>query len=107
MHVMVRETWTDGRLDEFGKRMDERFDPVDERFNDIDRRFEEIDVKFEQVDKRFEQVDKRLDRMADGQEAGFARIDSQLDSIRQAIVFGAIACSSTVTGGLIAIATQV
>ncbi|HET9395069.1 MAG TPA: hypothetical protein VFO36_03355 [Nitrospiraceae bacterium] len=104
---MARESWTDERLDEFGKRIDERFDRVDERFNEVDAKFEQVDKRFEQVDKRFEQVDKRLDRLADSQEAGFARIDSQLDSIRQAIIFGAIAFSSTVTGGLIAVATQI
>jgi predicted nuclease with TOPRIM domain len=44
----MRESWTDERLDEFGKRIDERFDRVDERF---------------------EQVEKRLDRLADGLES--------------------------------------
>lgn len=114
MQTMPRESWTDERLDEFGKRMDERFDRVDERFNEVDARFEQVDKRFEQVDKRFEQVDrrfeqvdKRLDRLADSQEANFALVDSQLDSIRQAIIFGAIAFSSTVTGGLIAVATQI
>ena len=31
----MRESWTDERLDEFGKRMDERFDRVDERFDEV------------------------------------------------------------------------
>lgn len=77
----MRESWTDGRLDEFGRRIDERFDRVDERFDEVDRRFE-------QVDKRFEQVDGRLER-----------IDGRLDSMGRAILFGAIAMSSTMIAG--------
>jgi archaellum component FlaC len=89
MHVMVRESWTDQRLDEFGKRMDERFDRVDQRF-------EQVDKRFEQVDKRFEQIDHRLDRLADG-----------LESVRKAIVFGAVTMSSAFVAGFITMATQI
>ena len=70
----MRESWTDGRLDEFGRRIDERFDEVDRRF--------------EQVDKRFEQVDGRLER-----------IEIRPDSMGRALVFGAIAMSSTMIAG--------
>jgi DNA anti-recombination protein RmuC len=82
MHVLMRESWTDERLDEFAKRVDERFDRVDERFDEVDR--------------RFEQVDKRLDRLADG-----------LESIQRALVFGSIAMSSAFLAGFAAIATQI
>ncbi|HEX7278794.1 MAG TPA: hypothetical protein VF255_04120 [Solirubrobacterales bacterium] len=75
MHVMVRESWTDERLDEFGKRMDERF---------------------EQVDQRLEKVDQRLDRLADG-----------LESVRKALIFGAITMSSAFVAGFAAMATQI
>lgn len=53
---MARESWTDGRLDEFKE-------SVNRRFDEVDRRFDEVDKRFEQVDKRFDQVDKRLDRI--------------------------------------------
>lgn len=82
MHVLMRESWTDERLDEFAKRIDERFDRVDERFDEVDR--------------RFEQVDKRLDRLADG-----------LESVQRALVFGSIAMSSAFLAGFAAIATQI
>lgn len=49
MAVMARESWTDGRLDEFKE--------------SVNRRFDEVDRRFDEVDKRFEQVDKRLDRI--------------------------------------------
>ena len=89
MQTIVREGWTDERLDEFGKRMDERFDRVDERF-------ERVDERFEQVDKRFEQIDRRLDRLADG-----------LESVRKALVFGAVTMSSAFVAGFTAVATQI
>jgi hypothetical protein len=47
-----------------------------------------VDKRFEQLDTRFEQVDVRLDR-----------IDGRLDSMGRAIVFGAIAMSSTMIAG--------
>ena len=46
---MARESWTDGRLDEFKESVNQRFDAVDRRFDE--------------VDKRLDQVDKRLDRI--------------------------------------------
>ena len=82
MHVMARESWTDERLDEFGKRIDERFDRVDERFDE--------------VDAKFEAVDKRLDRMADG-----------LESVQRALIFAAITMSSAFVAGFVAMATQI
>ncbi|HET7509282.1 MAG TPA: hypothetical protein VFJ65_03440 [Solirubrobacterales bacterium] len=95
MQTMTRESWTDERLDEFGKRMDERFDRVDERFNEVDRRFEQVDRRFNEVDKQFAQVDKRLDRLADG-----------LESVQKAIIFGAITMSSAFVAGLLAVVLQ-
>jgi hypothetical protein len=32
----MRQSWTDDRLDEFGRRIDERFDRVDQRFEQVD-----------------------------------------------------------------------
>jgi tetrahydromethanopterin S-methyltransferase subunit G len=81
----MRESWTDERLDEFGKRIDERFDRVDERFDDVQR----------EMRQEFGKVDKRLDRLADG-----------LESVQRALIFGAIAMSSAFLAGFAAIATQ-
>ena len=78
----VRESWTDERLDEFGKRIDERFDRVDERFDEVDR--------------RFEQVEGRLDR-----------IDGRVDSMSRSILVGAIAISSTMIAGFGAMVTVI
>jgi DNA anti-recombination protein RmuC len=47
----VRESWTDERLDEFGKRIDERFDRVDERFESVDRRLDKVDARLESMQK--------------------------------------------------------
>lgn len=81
MQTMTRESWTDERLDEFGKRMDERFDRVDERFN-------EVDGKFKDVDKRFDKIDARL------------------ESMQKTMVFGVIALSSAYIAGFAALVTQ-
>lgn len=47
MVVMTpRETWTDGRLDEFAKRVDERFDSIDKRFDRLEADIREIRHRF-------------------------------------------------------------
>lgn len=53
----MRQSWTDDRLDEFGRRIDERFDRVDERFDSVDKQFKQIDKQFEQVGQRFDRVE--------------------------------------------------
>jgi hypothetical protein len=50
MVVMTpRESWTDGRLDEFAKRIDERFDEVDRRFDGLERRLEGISSRLDRL----------------------------------------------------------
>jgi len=46
---MARESWTDGRLDEFKESVDQRFDAVDRRFDEVDRRFDQVDRQFAEV----------------------------------------------------------
>jgi tetrahydromethanopterin S-methyltransferase subunit G len=93
MHVVMRESWTDERLDEFGKRMDERFDRVDERFNRVDERVKAVQGEMRQ---EFAQVDKQLDRLGNG-----------LEMVQKAIIFGAIAMSSAFVAGFVTMATQI
>jgi RNase H-fold protein (predicted Holliday junction resolvase) len=92
MHVMMRESWTDERLDEFGKRMDERFDRVDERFTRVDERFATARAERK---REFEQVGARLDRV----ESKMEQIDSRLYSMSRTMVIAAIAMSSSMIGG--------
>lgn len=50
MVVMTpRETWTDGRLDEFAKRVDERFNHVDERFEQVNQRLDRIEADIREI----------------------------------------------------------
>jgi DNA anti-recombination protein RmuC len=86
METMVRESWTDGRLDEFGKRIDERFDRVDERFDEFD--------------KRFDKIEERLIAMQ--QEAS----DRTLSQNR-VMIFAVLALSSAYMAGFAALVTQV
>ncbi len=82
MQTMPRESWTDERLDEFGKRMDDRFDRVDERFN-------EVDARIRQVDSRFDKMDDRL------------------ESMQRTMTFGVIALSSAYIAGFAAIVMKI
>jgi hypothetical protein len=49
MVVMARESWTDGRLDEFKESVNRRFDEVDKRFDQVDKRFDQVDKQFAEV----------------------------------------------------------
>ena len=78
MHVTVRDSWTDERLDDFKERVDQRFD----------------------------QVDRRFDRLEAKVEHGFARMDSRIDSVGKAIVYGSLTLSTTMIAAVIAVLTQ-
>jgi hypothetical protein len=67
----LRESWTDGRMDDFARRVDQRFDAVDRRFEDVDRRFDKVDREihdlrsetkagFDKVDARFEAMQRLM-----------------------------------------------
>jgi archaellum component FlaC len=89
METMVRESWTDERLDDLTKHMDQSFDRVDARFD--------------RVDARFDRVDDRLDRM----DARFERLDGRLDSIQRTMAFGAIAMTTAFLAGFGGIAALI
>jgi tetrahydromethanopterin S-methyltransferase subunit G len=75
MAVMVRETWTDERLDDLSKKVDDGFADVKtemrEGFAKVDRRFSETKAetteRFDRletrVEKDFGELNQRFDRM--------------------------------------------
>jgi tetrahydromethanopterin S-methyltransferase subunit G len=54
MHLM-RESWTDARLDDLNEKVDRGFAKVDERFEKIDERFERLETK---IDAKFDALYK-------------------------------------------------
>ncbi len=68
---MARESWTDGRLDEFKESVNRRFDVVDKRFDQVDKRFELVDKRFDQVDKQFAEVKGEIKEMRQTMTHGF------------------------------------
>ncbi|HWM62961.1 MAG TPA: hypothetical protein VNP96_03130 [Solirubrobacterales bacterium] len=62
MHLM-RESWTDARLDDFAKHTDQRFDAVDMRFDAVDRRFDAVDKRFDQVEAELRALNGRFDAL--------------------------------------------
>jgi tetrahydromethanopterin S-methyltransferase subunit G len=79
----MRQSWTDERLDEFGKRMDERFDRVDERFDEVDRRLDKIDIRLESIQ---------------------ATMDRRFDSLQYALLYAVIGMSAAMIAVLAAVA---
>ena len=92
MHLM-RESWTDARMDDFRVEVNRRFDGVDRRFDEVDRRFDKVegeiaelrgDVKELRAEMKagFEAIHKSMIQMAIGLSAayiaGFAAIVTQL-----------------------------
>lgn len=74
MHVTVRESWTDERLDDLKERMDDGFARMDGQFDRIDARIDRVDDKI-------------------------GRVDSRIDSMNKSFIFGVIAMSSTLIAG--------
>jgi hypothetical protein len=71
MVVMARESWTDGRLDEFKESVNHRFDGVDRRFDEVDRRFDEVDRRFDRVDGQFAEVKDEIKELRQTMTHGF------------------------------------
>lgn len=46
---MARESWTDGRLDEFKESVTRRFDEVDKRFDQVDKRLDRIEGEIKEL----------------------------------------------------------
>jgi hypothetical protein len=55
---MVREAWTDERLDDLVRHMDQGFERVERDVRDLKA---EMDGRFQQVDSRFDRLDARFD----------------------------------------------
>ena len=93
----MRESWTDERLDEFGKHVDFRFDEVDRRFDgfedDVDRRFDAVE---REMDCRFDKVEGELHRLNDS----FAALNRTLLQIGGGVI------ATMIAGALGVIATQ-
>lgn len=82
MHVMMRESWTDARLDDFR--------------SDVDRRFDEVYRRFDEVDKRFDKVEAEIRDLRNEMKSGF-------ESIHRTMVHGIVALSASFIAGFAAI----
>jgi hypothetical protein len=63
---MVRESWTDERLDRLNDGVEAGFTRMDGEFKRVDHRLDRVELKLEQIDERFDDFDKRLGRLEDG-----------------------------------------
>jgi hypothetical protein len=77
MHLM-RESWTDARLDDFRSEVDRRFD---------------------EVDKRLDKVEGEICELRGEMKAGF-------ESVHRTMVQGVVALSASFIAGFAAVATQ-
>jgi len=77
MHVM-RESWTDARLDDFRSEVDRRFD---------------------EVDRRFDKVEGEIRELRSEMKAGF-------ESVHRTMVQGVVALSASFIAGFAAMVTQ-
>jgi hypothetical protein len=104
MQTMPRESWTDERLGEFGKRMDERFDRVDERIKAA--RFE-AKGEFAQVGERFDKLETHLKKIDGRIEAMQQDATDRALSQNRTMVFAVLALSSAFMAGFAALVTQI
>jgi hypothetical protein len=84
MHVM-RESWTDARLDDFRA--------------DVDRRFDGVDKRFDKVEGEIRDLRGEVKELRGEMKSGF-------ESINRTMIHGVIALSAAYIAGFAAIATQ-
>ncbi|HEX5609320.1 MAG TPA: hypothetical protein VFX45_04410 [Solirubrobacterales bacterium] len=99
---MVRETWTDERLDDLANRVDEGFresradlrqfrqevrSDIGSLRTGMDRRFSEakaeVDARLDKVDARFDRIDARFESLD-------AKFDAKFDSLQRMMIGGLI-----------------
>jgi tetrahydromethanopterin S-methyltransferase subunit G len=56
----MRQSWTDGRLDDLNLKVDRGFAQVERRFEAVDKRFEEVDRRLEKVNDEFVAVRREM-----------------------------------------------
>jgi DNA anti-recombination protein RmuC len=83
MHLM-RESWTDERLDDFRAEVNRRFD-------DVYRRFDEVDRKFDKVDQRFDRVEGEIRDFRIEVKEGFERMYRLMITLGGGFIAAAIA----------------
>ena len=89
MAVMVRETWTDERLDDLANRMDRGFDEVKGEIRDL-----RIEMKGQrsEVNQRFDSMNQRFDAM-----------DQRFDSMQRTMIIGFVTMSASIIAALIGV----
>jgi hypothetical protein len=84
MHVM-RESWTDARLDDFR--------------GDVNRRFDGVDKRFDKVEGEIHDLRGEVKELRSEMKSGF-------ESINRTMIHGVIALSAAYIAGFAAIVTQ-
>jgi hypothetical protein len=91
--AVVRELWSDDRLDVLNGR-------IDEGFANVGRRFERID---ERLNEKFLAVRAEM-------KAGFERVDDKFEKLNRILVYGVVSISGAIVAGMAAtiglVATQ-
>jgi DNA anti-recombination protein RmuC len=59
----MRNSWTDDRLDDFGREVWRRFDEVYRRFDEVDRRLDRVDDRLDKIDARLERFEERFEAL--------------------------------------------
>jgi tetrahydromethanopterin S-methyltransferase subunit G len=113
MQTMVRESWTDERLDDLKAKVDEGFKKVDQRFEKVDQRFdrlearvftrEEAEQRFQVVDRRFEEVNQRLDRVDARFESMQGMMERRFDTLQYSILYSVLGIFAAVMAGFVAL----
>jgi hypothetical protein len=84
MHLM-RESWTDARLDDFR--------------GDVDRRFDGVDKRFDKVEREIRDLRGEVKELRGEMKSGF-------ESINRTMVHGVVALSAALIAGFAAVVTQ-
>ena len=83
--AVMREAWTDERLDDLNKKVDDGFARVDQRF---DRLEASVDARFDKVDKRFDRLEMNIDQRFDKVDDRFEAMIDRFDKMNRSLLGG-------------------
>ena len=103
MEAMMRQTWSDDRLDDLNRKVDTGFAQIEVRSGEVNARFDRIDERLIEVEKGLVRVEARLDSI----EEVMAKIGSDLAAFQRTVIQVLGGLTGTVIVGAAAIlATQ-
>jgi len=78
-----RESWSDQRLDELGKKVEDGFDGVGKRMDRVERRMDRVESKVDALGEKVSDIDKKVGKLETKVDGLEKKVDVGLTCLKQ------------------------